>query len=196
MRIFLLFISLLFSFSVNSDEITDFEIEGFSIGDSLLDYYSQEKIDSALVTNYPGSNKFKELSILTEDGSKYFQMGFGIKNNDSMYIIHSLSGYIKFSNKIDQCLNQKENTIKEIENIFNENIEPYEYTYTYENIGDGKNYAYITDYKLSSGSIRIFCNEWSDFTKSLDTYTLHDSFTVGFNTSEYIDFLNNEAYKN
>jgi len=190
--IFLLFLSSL----VLGEDITEFEIEGFSIGDSLLDYYSQEEIDSALVTNYPGSNKFKELSILTEDGSKYFQMGFGIKNNDSMYIIHSLSGYIKFSNKIDQCLNQKENTIKEIENIFNENIEPYEYTYTYENIGDGKNYAYITDYKLSSGSIRIFCNEWSDFTKSLDTYTLHDSFTVGFNTSEYIDFLNDEAYKN
>ena len=194
MRIFLLIFLLLFSFSVNSEKITDFQIDGFSIGDSLLNYYSQEEIDSALVTNYPASNKFKELSILAEDGSKYFQMGFGVKNNDSMYIIHSLSGYIKFSNKIDQCLNQKENTIKEIESIFNKNVEPYEYTYTYENIGDGKNYAYITDYKLSSGSIRIFCNEWSDFTKSLDTYSLHDSFTVAFNTSEYIDFLNDEAY--
>ena len=196
MRIFLLFFVLLLSFSLNSEEISDFQIDGFSIGDSLLDFYSQEEIDNALVTNYPGSNKFRELSILTEDSSKYYQMGFGVKNNDSMYIIHSLSGYIKFPNKIDQCLIQKENTIKEIESIFNQNIEPYEYTYTYENIGDGKNYAYVTDYKFSSGSIRIFCNEWSDFTKSLDTYTLNDSFTVGFNTSEYINFLNNEAYKN
>ena len=34
--------------------------------DSLLDYYSQEDIERALVTNYPGSNKFKELSILSE----------------------------------------------------------------------------------------------------------------------------------
>ena len=196
MRIFLLFFVLLLSFSLHSEEISDFQIDGFSIGDSLLDFYSQEEIDNALVTNYPGSNKFRELSILTEDGSKYYQMGFGVKNNDSMYIIHSLSGYIKFPNKIDQCLNQKENTIKEIENIFNQNIEPNEYTYTYENIGDGKNYAYVTDYKFSSGSIRIFCNEWSDFTKSLDTYKLNDSFTVGFNTSEYINFLNNEAYNN
>ena len=111
MRIFLLFFVLLLSFSLNSEEISDFQIDGFSIGDSLLDFYSQEEINNALVTNYPGSNKFRELSILTEDSSKYYQMGFGVKNNDSMYIIHSLSGYIKFPNKIDQCLIQKENCL-------------------------------------------------------------------------------------
>ena len=37
---------ILFSFSAPSfaDDISDFEIEGMSIGDSLLDYFSEEEI--------------------------------------------------------------------------------------------------------------------------------------------------------
>ena len=37
---------ILFSFQASSwaDDISDFEIEGMSIGDSLLDYFSEEEI--------------------------------------------------------------------------------------------------------------------------------------------------------
>ena len=38
---------ILFSFSAPSfaDDIRDFQIEGMSLGDSLLDYYSEEEIE-------------------------------------------------------------------------------------------------------------------------------------------------------
>jgi len=38
---------LLFSFQTSSwsDDIRDFQIEGMSIGDSLLDYFSEEEIN-------------------------------------------------------------------------------------------------------------------------------------------------------
>ena len=49
----------IFIFSCQSltkaDEIKDFEIEGMSIGESLLDYFSNEEIINAPKTNYPGS---------------------------------------------------------------------------------------------------------------------------------------------
>ena len=39
---------ILFSFSAPSfaDDIRDFQIEGMSVGDSLLDYFSEEKINA------------------------------------------------------------------------------------------------------------------------------------------------------
>ena len=42
---------LLFSSPVMADDISDFEIEGMSIGDSLLDYMSEEKIKTELEEN-------------------------------------------------------------------------------------------------------------------------------------------------
>ena len=47
MRFFLISLILIFSFQswTKADDIRDFEIEGMSIGDSLLDYFSKKKID-------------------------------------------------------------------------------------------------------------------------------------------------------
>ena len=41
-----------------ADDIRDFQIEGMSIGDSLLDYYSKKEIKKFLKTYYPKSKKF------------------------------------------------------------------------------------------------------------------------------------------
>ena len=50
MRVFLTVLVLIFSFQswTKADDISDFEIEGMSIGDSLLDYMSKNDIDFAL----------------------------------------------------------------------------------------------------------------------------------------------------
>ena len=44
---------ILFSFSAPTfaDDIRDFQIEGMSIGDSLLDYFSEEKIIKQTIPN-------------------------------------------------------------------------------------------------------------------------------------------------
>ena len=42
-KILVLFI-LLFSSSVFADDISDFQIEGMSLGDSLLEYFSEKEI--------------------------------------------------------------------------------------------------------------------------------------------------------
>ena len=43
MKIFLTLFVLLFSSSVVAEDISDFEIEGISIGDSLLDYMTEDE---------------------------------------------------------------------------------------------------------------------------------------------------------
>ena len=54
----LIILVLLFSSSVVAEDISDFEIEGMSIGDSLLDYFSEEEINGFGKDYYPASNKF------------------------------------------------------------------------------------------------------------------------------------------
>ena len=48
MRAFIAALVLIFSLQslTNADDIRDFQIEGISVGDSLLDYYSKVEINS------------------------------------------------------------------------------------------------------------------------------------------------------
>ena len=46
MKILLTLFVLLFSSSMFAEDISDFQIEGMSIGDTLLDYFNEEEINS------------------------------------------------------------------------------------------------------------------------------------------------------
>jgi len=87
---------LLFSFHTPSwaYDISDFQIEGMSIGDSLLDYYSEEEIKKAQKNNYDYSNKFID-----------FWAPIKLKNKEFDAIVLSLAG-LKMLNL--------ENEVKEI----------------------------------------------------------------------------------
>ena len=51
-KLFIVLILLIIGFQslTNADDIKDFEIEGISIGDSLLDYYSEDEINKIIKT--------------------------------------------------------------------------------------------------------------------------------------------------
>ena len=63
MRAYIIVIVLIFGLQswANADDIRDFQIEGISIGDSLLDYFNLSEIQEAEdnVSYYQKSNKFK-----------------------------------------------------------------------------------------------------------------------------------------
>ena len=69
MRIILTLLIIIFSIQslTKADDIRDFEIEGMSIGDSLLDYYSEDVILNATTTKYPASSKSLISSALVKD---------------------------------------------------------------------------------------------------------------------------------
>ena len=81
MRIFLSFLILIFSFQslTKANDINDFEIEGMSIGDSLLDIFSKKEIDSIEPIYYPKSKKFHDLAIISKKFKNYDQITFGLK---------------------------------------------------------------------------------------------------------------------
>ena len=116
--VFTLFI-LFFSTSVNSDDITDFEIEGISIGNSLLKYMSLKQIKSEIEWSknfyYYKNTDFAE-AYLYETGEKYDYLSFLIKPSDNNYLIYGIYGNI--DNDINVCLKMKKEIVGEFKLLF------------------------------------------------------------------------------
>jgi len=123
MRIFIA--ALVFIFSLQSwtkaDDIRDFEIEGMSIGDSLLDHFSEEEILSKK-KNWFKSNKFSVAAgMVLPSFEIYDSVQIGYKIKDKKFLIGGLEGYIFFSgdNKnIKNCYKKQNEIIDEISNLF------------------------------------------------------------------------------
>ena len=109
---------ILFSFSAPSfaDDIRDFEIEGISIGDSLLDYYSEEEIKNNS-HNYYNNKTYTPVEMRSTFFTTYESMSFNYKTNDKNYIIFGMNGHIDFINDIEKCEKMKKNILKEIKGI-------------------------------------------------------------------------------
>ena len=191
MKTILTLFVLLFSSLVVAEDISDFEIEGMSIGDSLLDYYNKNIINNAEITNYPNSNKYFDLGIIPKKESKYDFYIFSVKENDYNYIIYDLRGVKIFENEINECKKFKNSIIREIDPLFLDS-EKSDYEYIYEKLADGKSISYITDYNLESGAIRIYCNKWSSDTKK--KFDQQDAFVISISTQEHLYWISNEAY--
>ena len=118
------FFLILFSFSASSfaDDISDFEIEGISLGDSLLDYMSEEKIKIQLERNkemYSHTDKkFIGIQVLGISSEVYEYIVVGIKRTgDINYKIYSVRGMLDYSNPGD-CLKNQKTIVKELSLIF------------------------------------------------------------------------------
>ena len=116
MRVFIAVLVLIFSLQswTKADDIRDFEIEGMSIGDSLLDYFSEKEIiDNG---NYGSDSKFFEVEYLGTL-SMYDHFTLHVIRNDPNYLIHTIRGVNIVDNKND-CLNLKKEIVKEMKKVF------------------------------------------------------------------------------
>ena len=102
----ILILTLSFQSSSKADDIKDFEIEGMSIGDNLLDYFTLEQINKKEKFYYPNSKKFAGLSFAKQNFYKTFDaVQFTFKDTD--YKIASIEGELYFKNDLDSCIKKK-----------------------------------------------------------------------------------------
>ena len=116
MKKFLAILILIFTLQTPSqaDDIQDIQIEGISIGDSALDYFSEEEILNNRA-HYFKDKKFTPVEIYSAPFFEvYWKVSFAYKSEDKKYIIERLSGAIDFSNNIKNCKKEKNKIIKEI----------------------------------------------------------------------------------
>ena len=91
-----------------ADDIRDFEIEGMSIGDSLLNYLEKSEIKKIKkYFSYPNKRYYQfVLNKLYINLSTYDFVQVDIENNDKKYKIAMLDGVLEFPKRINQCKNK------------------------------------------------------------------------------------------
>lgn len=180
-----------------ADDIRDFEIEGVSLGDSLLDYINTEDRKKK---KFPYKNKKYAYFSLIKKFETYERVAINFV--DKTFVIHAIAGWINFDNQIDKCLAKKESIINDIKKTLN--LEPTnEYVHKYDNsrlsVGLDINFtsestSYVTDFKLISGDyIRIWCDNFTDEVKDAKNWA--DGLKVQISLNEYIQWLQNESHK-
>lgn len=194
MRVFLSALILIFSLQswTKADDITDFQIEGVSVGDSLLDYLSKELIeneknsDSAYKDNeyfrvwYDGKGKFKT----------YDYLQIHLKANDAKYIIQSLEGKIIYKDNIKDCYSQKNIIYNELKELFP--------TAKVKNV-KSKHTADTSGKSLTDSTYLILPNDKGNFGVACYDYSKEfgkiDNLKVFIDTAEFLKWLNTKAYK-
>ena len=195
MRLILLILILFLSFQSLSraNDVSEFEIEGMSVGDSLLDFFSLKKIKDEIKNAmfYPNSKKFMIISLVPNNIKQYENINFHIKANDEKYLIYSIKGLSYM--ETNDCLNLKKDVVKEIESII-PNAELSKHTNDY-NKTMGKSKAFINDYYISNGVIRVFCTDWdNEFLEKEENLLYDDTLSVVASNNEIVNWIKNEAY--
>ena len=191
MRIF--FIVLIFIFSLQSwtkaDDITDFQIEGMSIGDSLLNYMNIEKINISKRNYFDDERKYYVVGI-SDNLNSYDVVDLYLKTGDNKYIIRTMGGILDLSGS--KCFSKKEEIAKELENFFpNIKKEEFEKTHEYDKSNKSKQYQTVfflkNTKKANDPHIRVECSVWSKEFKKKTGFS--DTLNVVAMTTEILDWI-------
>ncbi len=179
---------ILFSFSAPSfaDDIRDFEIEGMSIGDSLLDYVSKEFINDDKGNIYPGQDIYTTVLIKKPTFETYDAVQVDLKNNDKKFLIRGLGGFIYYLDNIEDCYSKQKEISLEISKVLKDAVKQID---NGKHPGDetGKStYSRISFFLKADSNqaeIDILC-----FDNSKE-YLYDDKMTVVFYSEEFGGFL-------
>ena len=193
MKTFLSILIIIFSIQSLSkaDDIGEFQIEGISIGRSLLEFGSENEIK-----NIKSSKQYKsKYTVFDADKliemTNYDYMSVTTKNNDINYIITSVSGIINYE-KLENCLEMQKEIAEQIDGLLNYN-EKQENVYPSQRdkSGNSKIHSIVYYFKSypSNEAISINCGHFTNESK------IQRTLKVGAHSEEFAYYLINEAYK-
>ena len=191
MRVFLALLILIFNFQswTKADDIRDFEIEGISIGDSLLDYFSSKEIVE-LKNYYSGgyifsSKKFYSITFVNHNEfSKYEDLQFILKDNDINYNIYAIQGIINYT-KISNCIKELKNIEIDLDKIFTNSQKINRNKLDHRSDLTGKATIERFGYFIGNNTIMVSCADYLDNEK----FNIKDALRVAIRTEEFNRFL-------
>ena len=167
---------LLSSPSVFADDISDFEIEGMSIGDSLLDYMTEEEIltemekSKDIYSHLKEPNKYLEV-YLFKDFSSYDKISFFVKNNSTneyvtnkneKYTVLFIRGLIDYNEDFDSCIAKRDEVVEVLSEMFqNEDQNEYKGIHRGDPSGNSIIDGYIIGFS-SGANIQAQCNNFEE----------------------------------
>ena len=182
------------SFSIQSwtkaDDIRDFQIEGMSIGDSLLDYYTEKEIKKKIKNEntffYNKDYMSISLSYKTGKFKVYDDVGVILKQNDKQYKIYSLEGTLVDDGTKENCYKKQNSIANEIEKVIDpkyvkdewfvekKRLDPHQLSVRYLNFISSNNrnpFSVVCyEYKHKEYTTLYVVVDSEEFDKYLDTY--------------------------
>ena len=190
MRIFLSVLILIFSFqsSTKADDIRDFEIEGMSIGDSALDYFSESEIIKQK-QDYYNDKTYTDSEIFTKNNSIYHSLHVIYKTNDKNYIIEALEGTVLYENNVNKCYKKLDEIDEEVSNLFKNTKRDKKKKRKHPADKTGKSTTTDIIYFFKNGDvIMLACYDWSK------EKGYADHLRISLSTSEFDNWVNTIAY--
>ncbi len=165
MRIFLSVLVLIFSLQywTKADDLRDFQIEGMSVGDSLLDYMSKNQINNSKRNYFTDKRKYyvvyKDSSLKT-----YEVVDIYLKTGDKNYEIKTIVGKIIAKNK-KACLLKRKEITNQLDQFFpNSEKQTYDdVPHTYDKTGKSREYqtGYLLGKDHMDDHVSITCSFFS-----------------------------------
>ena len=185
---------LLSSPSVFADDISDFEIEGMSIGDSLLNYMTDEKIHEEIELSlslneyYYLNEPIKYVEVyLMEEFPKY-DNGFSffirntptnqyLTNKNEEYTILSIYGMMNYIENFQGCIQKRNEIVEELSKMF-PNIQKTEDIFEHSVDPSGNSIVDAVYFEFDSGDhVEVSCDNFEE------TLRIKNNWSEGLNLS-------------
>ena len=152
--------------SVFAEDISDLQIEGMSIGDSLLDYMTEDEIMSNKINYFADERQYYVVGSGNLKFESFDSIEFYLKQNDKKFIIQFLTAFIFSINNINDCKTKKAEIERSIKSTLSSaNIVDYgTIAHTFDLSGKSK--VMPTAFWLGSDFVRTECTIWSDEIKN------------------------------
>ena len=173
-----------------ADEVSEYIVEKFTVGDSLLNFYSykeiKEKINAKSTFWYP-NNIYASILVKSKNFKVYEEVGIVINTKEEKFIIHSIEGTFNFQSNIDECYKKQKTITADLKSTFSLNAEFETYKVKYKFDKSGKSTASYDDFIFTDGSaIRVICYDMDK-----DFIDPNDQLYLAITSKKFMNYLTN-----
>ena len=190
--------------SVFADDISDFSIEGISVGDSLLDYMTEEEILEEIETSISRNDNhylrepLKYLDVYLNKDLQVYKNGLSfyvknnsqnqyVTNNNEKYTILLVRGLISYNEDFDSCIAKRDEIVKVLSGMF-PNTQRQKNFFISKNDPSGESTFDVVNFWFTSGEkIGVQCNNWKETFRIKNNYS--EGLSVVIQTKEIYEWL-------
>ena len=173
--------------SVFAEGISDFEIEGMSIGDSLLDIYTEKKIIDSKRNYFETERQYYVIAI-SDYLETYDVVEIYLETNDKRFEIKTITGKFVIKNQ-KQCLDMKDDLTLDTKKLLknkqhSDSVIPHIFDKS------GKSKQHISHFNINGylTHVRVECVFWSEQIKN--DYNYEDTLNVVAMDKEIAEWIN------
>ena len=189
MKVLITLFLIIFSFQslTRADDISDYEIEGLSIGDSLLNHFNVNEIKN--FQNYddlPSDMSFRIIEIFSNEMKMdlYDSVQIYYKPNDKTFRIHGVNGGL-FCDTKNNCITQYDQIKKDISKLFGDSLKRDNFNGKHMDDSTGKSiYEYVVYYH-ADGEIAVGYTDWAKH------MNYNDNVSIDITTQEVSNWVKN-----